>query len=128
MNGYITKDTNNSYVVSRLKPQIIVDNVRVYSDDLYGFLNIPHEFAITVYGQFSIDYLTPTKMTLNSEQEPKTHILLKQKQDLYSICYIQDVNLKIVNLCPWFIEELFDVQGLDKDETVEVNFSGTIDL
>ena len=67
-------------------------------------------------------------MTLNSEQEPKTHILLKQKQDLYSICYIHDVNLKIVNLCPWFIEELFDVQGLDKDETVEVNFSGTIDL
>ena len=48
-----------------------------------------------------------TKMFLFADSNPVTHCLVRQTEDLYTICSKYDQSVNIQNVCSWFIETLF---------------------
>jgi len=132
--GYITKRPNGLYLVTKFLPVICKikltdhDDVYITYGDPVGFLNISQKFVDSVYGNLKIDILKPQRMWLISKGEP-THWLLLDINNLYQICQIDQVDNRIKNVCPWFVEKMFgikDLKVLDQDNPTLIHFSGEL--
>ena len=130
--GYITKRPNGLYLVTKFLPVIckikLTDHNDVYIayGDPVGFLNIDQKFVNSVYGNLEIETLKPRRMWLISKGEP-THWLSQETNKLYTICQIDNVDNKIKNVCPWFVEKMFGITDpLEQDNPTLIHFSGEL--
>ena len=131
MKGYITKRPNGLYLVTKFKPVITeikltnkLDAYIVYGDPI-GFLNISQEFVNSVCGNINIETLKSHKMKFYSDGK-STHWLLRQTNGLYQIRQINDVSNYIINVCPWFVKIMFNIEDLSLKEIKLIHFSGEV--
>ena len=129
--GYITKRPNGLYVVTKFKPVICEIELTKYNDvyitygDPVGFLNIDQKFVDSIYSNLNIESLKSCRMWLIGKGD-STHWLLRSVNKLYEIYHKDCVANRIINVCPWFVHKMFNIQDLSQNNPVPIHFSGEL--
>ena len=120
MRGYITRRSNGLFVITKFKPQIIEvkgtnkQDVYVTYGDPVSIVNVNDKFINSVYKSLNIGILQPTRTILVVNRMPYTHMLKLQENGLYTICSKFNEYIRLVDVCPWFIEKMFNVSELQE--------------
>ena len=125
---WVTRRHNGLYLVTAFKP-IIEEVMGTGHNDAYvrygdpvGYINIPYEFAMSVFPDAPQVRVQPKRgVMFGGIAEPITHLITRDPiDDLYRIYY--DADCYIDHVCPWFIKRMFGILKVLKQQPV--HFSG----
>ena len=132
LRGYIVKRPNGLYLITKLQPKITnvlgtnkLDAYIIYGDPV-GFLNVEPNFVKSIYVDLNIEPLTTHRMVLFGSDYPTTHKIKRQFNNLCIIYEHNNADNKIINVCPWFIKTVFEIDELTPGISYPIHFSGEL--